>query len=347
MLNFERINKLAPLASSLLALGGREGPLAVYPHLNADGDALGASLGLTLVLEAAGVSAVCVLNEPIGKDFSFLPRQDKFLVWPELPEAARAELLKTQQAALMIDVSVPERLAERRQAYEACPRRFILDHHLSEKANDKSNFIFPDAAASCELGLELALALEKAAGRELLSRDAALGLYAGLLTDTGNFSYANVKPSTLAAAAKLLTYGVDLPALTDRLFRAISWTRFKFEGVLRGETREAAGGRIKYLLVPRALLEKHGAEDADVEGMPSLLRDIEGTEISLVLRETAAGTLRGNLRSEARVDVSRAAAMFGGGGHKNAAGFTITGLSLEEALPRVLKTLEEALPDGR
>lgn len=346
MMNQARMKQLAPLARKLLGLRAGEGRLIIYPHLNADGDAYGSALALTALLNKAGLKTLCLLNESPDPDYLFLPGCAEASVWPELTAAEKEQLAREQQAALMIDVSAEERLAERLPLYRAAPVHFVLDHHVSEQPNDEGHYIFPEAAASCELVTELALVLEKESGLHLLSAAEALCLYTGLLTDTGNFSYANVRPSTLAAAAELLACGIDLPALTDRLFRAISWTRYRLEGALRGRTRQAAGGRIAYLTVPRSLLTEYGAEDADVEAMPSLLRDIKGTKISLVLRETASGKLRGNLRSEAEVDVRRIAALFGGGGHVNAAGFTIEGESLEEALPKVLSCLEEALADG-
>lgn len=340
------MTRLIPLAQKLLGLRAGRGQLFIYPHLHADGDAYGSAFALCLLLERAGVSACCLLNEEIDPSFDFLPGREHVLVYPELSKAEKEALAERQAAALMIDVSTEDRLALRLPLYQRAAEHYVLDHHISELPNDESRYVFPEAAASCELAAELALVLEKESGMKLLDKDSALCLYTGILTDTGNFSYANVKPETLAAGGMLLAYGIDLPWLTDHLFRQVSWTRFRLEGALRGRTRQAAGGKITYVFVSRALLKEYGADDRDVEAMPSMLRDVKGTMISLVLRETESGTLRGNLRSQNGVDVRRIAAEWGGGGHVNAAGFTLPAADPEKTLEKLLKRLEEAVQDG-
>lgn len=335
---------LAPLAQKLLELRGREGRLYIYPHLHADGDAYGSAQGTALIAEALGIEAYCVYNEPLDENFSYLPGRERMLFWPLLSEEEKETVRRTQEAALMIDVSDEARLAERLGIYREARTRWILDHHVSSLPASENYFIFPEAAASCELAAELALVLEELSGKKLLNKESALCFYTGLLTDTGNFAYDNVSPSTLAAAALLLNCGVNLPKLSDHLFREISPTRYYLEGYLRGKTRSEAEGRIYYLAVSRKDLAAYGAEDKDLEYMPAMLRDIKGAEIALVLRETAEGKLRGSLRSNPGIDIRRAAVQLGGGGHVNASGFTLEHMSLEEGIDHVLPILRDCLP---
>ncbi len=345
-MNKERLTQLALPARKLLSLRAGQGRLLIYPHLHADGDACGSAFALTSLLRKCDIAAFCVLNEAVEPDYAFLPGAEEALVWPELGPEEKETLRREQAAALMIDVSEPERLDLRRSLYEAAPVQYILDHHVSEEPNDDYRYVYTEAAATCELTAELALALERESGKKLMTQEEALCLYTGILTDTGNFSYQNVSPDTLRTAAYLLSFGIDLPELTNRLFRVQSWQRYRIEGRLRLETKRCCGGAITYLALPAELLRKLGAEDGDLDAMPSILRDVKGTKLALMLRETPEGSIRGNLRSQSGYNVREVAARFGGGGHVNAAGFTLKDISLEAGLEALLEALKEELING-
>lgn len=339
----ERRIALTPLAQALLALHGSDGVVAIYPHLNADGDAYGSSQGLALALQGLGLKAICVYEEAVAEGFRFLPGQELVVNWHSLSHDERAALTARQSMAIQIDVSVDHRLAERRQAYRTAPNRKILDHHVNSVANNQDNFIYTDAAASSELVYILIEALEEQSGQTLMTSAIAVCLYTGIIMDTGNFCYANVRSTTLAVAAELLKFEIDLPGLTDRLFNRISWARYLVEGALRQHTRRSADGRITYLGVSRELMEAYHASDDDLEAIPGQLRDIEGTDVALMIRQTSHGSLRGNLRSQPEIDIQEFAAELGGGGHRNAAGFTLPPADLDATLADLVARLEKKL----
>lgn len=335
----ERREALAPLAESILALQGQDGLVMIYPHLNADGDAYGSSLGLALAIQKLGIEVLCIYEEEVKQEYKHFAGLSLVRIWPSLSAEEKQALLSRQLMGIQIDLSVSHRLATRRDAWLAAPSRKTVDHHISEQVSDEDNFIFSDAAASCELVYHIIDALEHLSGVTLFDRDIATNLYTGLMMDTGNFCYPNVRPMTLAVAAKLLEFGVAIPELVERHFGRISWTRYKIEGAVSAYTQRALDGRITYLGIKPELVTQFGADDADLEGIPGQLRNIEGTDVSLMLRQGSDGSIRGNLRSQPEVDIQGFAMELGGGGHKNAAGFTLPPGDLDQALDDVVAKL--------
>ncbi len=335
----ERREAFRPLAEDLIALRGQEGLVMIYPHLNADGDAYGSSLGLALAIRKLGISVLCIYEEEVKPEYKHLAGLSLARDWSALSAVEKKDLLSHQIMGIQIDLSVSHRLANRRDAWLAAPSRKIIDHHISDKEPDRDTYIFSEAAASCELVYHLIDALEVLEGKPFFDKEIATCLYTGLMLDTGNFCYPNVRPMTLAVAAKLLAYGVVIPDLVERHFGRISWARFQVEGALRAYTKRALGGRITYLGITPELVEAYGAGDADLEGIPGQLRNIEGTDVSIMLRQASDGSFRGNLRSQPEVDIQGFATGLGGGGHKNAAGFTLPPGDMEETLEDVVAKL--------
>ncbi len=333
------------LAQDLWA-GAKDSPLClIYPHIRADGDAYGASMALALAMEKIGYKAEVLLEEPLIDQFSYLPGQELLKIWPKLKDSEKEELQTKQVLAIMVDLSTPDRLGKRRDLYESAPKRLILDHHLSRLENDTQTYIFPDAAASCELIYDTIKSLEKASNRTLLDKDIAVSLYSGLLTDTGAYSYNSVTPHTLEVGADLIRQGIDFPRLNSHLLKEVDWQTFYVEGLLRAQVQELMGGKVRYLSVTKKMMQDMKAKDEDLEAMPGAMRDIKGCLLSLMLRETLQGQVRGNLRSENDVDVRLLAEKFGGGGHKNAAGFTLEDMTLAQAQDPILAEVEAYLTD--
>ena len=340
-----RLADLEFLARDLWS-GAKDNPLClIYPHIRADGDAYGASLALAMAMRKIGYEVRVLLGEPLVDQFSYLPGQELLSVWPKLKEAETEVLQNRQALAVMVDLSTPDRLGKRRSLYERASQNIILDHHLSRLENDSRTYIFPDAAASCELIYDVIKSLEKAAAKPLLDRDMAVCLYSGLLTDTGAYAYNSVTPHTLEVGADLIRQGIDFPRLNSHLLMEVDWQTFYVEGLLRTQVKDLLDGKVRYLLVTKEMMQDMKAKDEQLEAMPAAMRDIKGCLLSLMLRESSKGQVRGNLRSENDVDVRLLAEKFNGGGHKNAAGFTLEGTTLIQVQDRILAEVEAYLAE--
>jgi bifunctional oligoribonuclease and PAP phosphatase NrnA len=309
-------------------------------HVRPDGDALGSLLAVAHALRAQRTAARGVPAEPDGAanpertadariiasfgDLPFeIPRILRFLPGADLlspPDAfpERPQVMVTFDAASMDRLGILEPRAC--QADEL----IVLDHHASNTRFGTVNLIDPAAAATAVLAFDLIRRM----GVEI-SRDIALGLYAGLVTDTGSFKYSTTSPGVHQLAAQLLQTGIEPGKVAHEL-----WDRspFGFLGLLSTvlgraqlEPAGAAGHGLVWTTVTRGDRAAHGLPFEDAESVIDVVRRADEADVAVVLKEDDDGCWQVSARSKGRTDVGRACVALGGGGHPLAAGFTATG----------------------
>ena len=216
----------------------------------------------------------------------------------------------------------------------------VLDHHASNTRFGTVNLVDPAAAATAVLAFDLIRRL----GVEI-SRDIALGLYAGLVTDTGSFKYSTTSPRVHQLAARLLQTGIEPGVVAHEL-----WDRspFGFLGLLSAalgraqlERAGAAGHGLVWTTVTRGDRAAHGLPFEVAESVIDVVRRADEADVAVVLKEDDDGCWQVSARSKGRADVGRACVALGGGGHPLAAGFTAHGTAAE-----VMTALREQLATG-
>jgi bifunctional oligoribonuclease and PAP phosphatase NrnA len=299
--------------------------VAVTTHVGADGDAIGASAALVRLMRALGAAAVfCHAEEVPGYLRWMLPEE----IFRELPEGHDLLVVDTSRAD-RTGVPVPEAGA-----------RLNLDHHEDNPFYGEYNLVNPRAAASAEivadLYVELGVPIEK---------EAAEAIYAGIRTDTGDFRFRNISPRAHELVADLLRAGVVPAEVHERINRRGSLEQLRIVGVSLANAQRY--GEVLISTVDNADYERTGAGELDSKEAIDQLRSVAGIDVVAHLREVPEGT-KGSLRSE-RFDVGEIARLFGGGGHKLAAGYTRPGMRPEEAKEELLGVLEGRvyLGDGR
>lgn len=320
---------LEALAKKILSKRNQDELILVYPHVRADGDAYGSSFALVKAFAKLGIEAAVLAEEDLSNEMAYMRAESEFINWNELSEEEQNEFKQKVSLSIQVDSSEDDRLANRLGIFQDSPEYAIIDHHISSKDNGGLIFIDPEAGANVELVYTLILVLEEFTGKKLFDKDIALDIYTGLLTDTGSFSYDNTKAETLRIAAELLEYEINVAELNNHLFKEKPWDRLIAETKLIQHAKLSADKQIAYLSVSQEFMNANNITDADLENLPAVLRNIKGVIVSLVLRETKEGTARGNLRSTGPNDISVIARAHNGGGHLNAAGFTITASELE------------------
>lgn len=306
-------------------------------HIRPDADALGSMLAFAQALRSRAGRAPAVVASFAGDPFEvpaslrFLPGAD--LLSPPGEYPARPEVMVSFDAASI------DRLGSLAEPAAAAGDLIVLDHHASNTRFGAVNLVDPDAAATAVLAAELIDRLGIP-----LTRDIALGLYAGLVTDTGSFKFSATTPSVHELAARLLETGIDVARISRELYDRAPFT---YLGLL-----SAALGRA--VLEPQA---SHGLglvwtavtkSDRDAAGLPldaaesviDLLRRTDEAEVAVVLKEDDTGVWQVSARSKSLVDVGAACTALGGGGHARAAGFSFTG-STSEAIRALLRVLDE------
>jgi bifunctional oligoribonuclease and PAP phosphatase NrnA len=160
--------------------------------------------------------------------------------------------------------------------------------------------------------------------------------------DTGWFRHTNTRPGTLRAAAELIDAGADIAAIYRDLFERNTLGRLRLMGETLSGLQTDLGGRVAYATISRADLERTGAVPQDSEDLVDFTVSLRGVEVGMLFIEQARGGVKASLRSRNGLDCARLAATLGGGGHRAAAGVTLTG-SMAENVNRVLCAVRQAL----
>jgi phosphoesterase RecJ-like protein len=303
--------ELAPdFARLLAAVQGRR--VVVIGHARPDGDCIGAQSALARVLRAAGHDALCVNADPV-------PRRLEFLV-PDLTFRRTDESLAGTEgsAAIFVDCADHARVGPRLQARWPRPVGNI-DHHMSNAGYAEINLLAPASAATCEIlaGLFLDHQLP-------IDAPTAQALYAGILTDTGQFRFNSTSRRCFVLAGELVARGADPATAGLELYERESLGKIKLLQHYLASLRLECGGRVCVGTLPDGIFATTGSGPEDTEGLVDYARSIEGVDIGVLIEERSGGGMKASLRAKDpayRVDLI--AAQFGGGGHACAAGLNL------------------------
>ena len=315
--------------------------LALACHELPDGDALGSMLALHHLALAQGMVSVASWAEPhvVAGHYSFLPGLDLTTKPADFPTAPAV--------MLTFDCGSISRLGELEAPARAADELIVVDHHLSNDHYGTVNLIDASAAATAVVVRRLAEALGWP-----LTRDAALCLYTGLVTDTGRFQYSNTTPEVFDLARELVGYDLPIAAMSRQLFEEHHFAYLQLVAVClaRAELDRELGFVATW--VSQEDLERFRVDLSETEGLIDLVRRTAEASVSCVLKETDEG-VRVSLRSVPRpggdggLDVAAVAARFGGGGHRFAAGFSAPG-RVGDVLEAIRGAVaEQAAVDGR
>lgn len=305
---------------------GRAQRIGVVGHVRPDGDALGSMIALALAARGAGKDAVASFGEPfvLGDEFRFLDQS--VLVPPsEFPEDL--------DLAIVCDTGVLDRVGSVGSAIVGADRVLVIDHHVTPGTIGDVRVVDPDAAATTQLVFELLKRLEWE-----VSRPIAEALYAGLVTDTGRFQYSSTSPSVHRMAADLLVAGVEPAPIGQQLYEEVPFGYFTVVARVLGRARLEEEAGLVWTTLLREDLREAGIPWEAADALIDLVRLPREAGVACLLKETKPGVLKGSLRSRGVVDVAEIASVFGGGGHRNAAGFT-TEMGVEETIDRIVGLL--------
>ena len=297
--------------------------IALLPHENIDGDALCSCFALSELAKAAGSSADTIIEDDIPSNLlflggSFIRMNDNF----------KGEY----DCAIAVDCGDDKRLGTRRGIFEGARVRALIDHHVTNKGFGDVRLIRPEAAATCEIILDVF----EDNGIEITDR-AATYILGGILTDTGGFRYSNTTSKTLAAASRLMEYGTDMSYLCHELLETVSLSRLRLESAAVDNAKFFSGGRTVVTYISEEMLKSSGATDDDTSSISSKLKNIIGVKTAAAIKRHG-DCFKISMRTDGTKSAAAICAKFGGGGHERAAGFTsyekdinvLTDLILEE-----------------
>ncbi len=313
-------------------------------HANPDGDAIGSTVAAAKLLRQLGKAATVWLRDPVPRLYQALPGADRIHAGTEPPPNFPG-LFDT---AIVMECPSTDRTGLE-EALSALPL-INIDHHLGNELYASVNWVDTAAPAVGEMVFRIARAMNLA-----IDRDVANALYLTLVTDTGGFRFSNTTAETFDAAAELVRAGASPETISKWLYESQPESVLRLVGEMLRTLQLHARGRIATAWLTQEMTERAGAGPGDSEGLIDYPRSIAGVDAVAMFRQLDDGGFKVSLRSRGEVNVERIARRFGGGGHRNAAGFSSrpregqTGYgqaARQELVDQTVKVLAEAIGES-
>ena len=294
--------------------------IAIAGHVNPDGDCIGSTLAVYNYLKHTG-KTIDVYLEPIGREFKELPGSDVI--------KNKAEN-KVYDVFFMMDLGDTERIGVASKLFETAKKTICIDHHITSKGVADENFIYPSLSSTCEIVFEMM-------DVELISKDVAACLYTGIIHDTGVFHHNCTSKRTMEIAGELMAKGIDF----GHNFYSRTYKQNQVLGRCLMESLILWDGAGIVSYVTQKELDFYMVGNNDLGGIIDQLRLTEGVKVAIFIHEKEPHTYKVSMRATVPdIDVSKVAAFFGGGGHKMAAGCTISSGKVHDVINNITKQLQ-------
>lgn len=311
--------------------------VVITPHSNPDADALGAALGLAAYLKKKQHQVQVISPTDYPQFLQWMQGQSEVIVFNDGQEAKSAKLIEKADMIFCLDFSTLNRIEGMEEMVRNSKAvKVMVDHHAGKEAFADIEFWDTKAAATCEQLYQLIVDL---GDRELIDRDMAECLYAGIMTDTGSFRHPNTTKHVHKVVADLIELGANVSKVSKLVYDNNSLDRLRFIGYALSEKLVVLPNyKTAYFAITADDLKKFNSRTGDTEGLVNYALSIEGITMAAIIIERD-NAVKLSFRSIGEFAVNELAAKhFEGGGHKNAAG-GISHLSLEETVDKFLKLL--------
>jgi bifunctional oligoribonuclease and PAP phosphatase NrnA len=302
----------------------------ITSHARPDGDSIGSQLAMAFALDRLGKSVRLVNADAAPEHYQ------------DFPGMERIEIAATVDNPDVDAVVVMECSELARTGVTGLENQFIIniDHHAGNRLYGSVNWHDESAAACGEMVFDVIGALGVP-----LTQEIATHIYLALLTDTGSFHHSNITPRTFDICRQCVEAGVNPAVMARRVFDSNSFGKLKLIGALLDDMELLDEGRLAVLHLDDQMLQATGSTNNDTEGLINLPLTAREIQAVVFFKVTSNGELRVSMRSKYDVDVRKVANEFGGGGHKNAAGFSVAG-KIEDVRAGIIEKIVAAIAHG-
>ena len=301
--------------------------IVILTHESPDGDAIGSSLALKIMIESLGKKADVIIPE-YSRLYEFLPK---------IKEIKEESDVKNYDLAISVDCTDLKRIAKK-EYFENANKTIVIDHHGSNNMYGDLNYVNPVSPACCEILAMMANYFEIEITKEI-----GTCIMTGIITDTGGFRHSNINSETFEFTAELIRKGVNVPDIYKKTLRTKTRANFELTKKVIGRMEILENGKVTFSYITKQDEEEVNAEPGDHEGLVDIGKDIEGVEVSVFIRQkNNENAYKISMRSGDNVNVSDICILFGGGGHPRAAGALIQG-TVEQVKEKVMKEVRKAL----
>ena len=302
--------------------------VAITGHVNPDGDCIGSVLAIynyiSTVYPEIKLSAYL---EEFSDKFMFLKNSEN--IKQSVEEDIEFDLL------ICVDSADIQRLGFSEVLLQKSKESINIDHHVTNTKFTDETCLEADASSTAEVIYTLL-------NKEKIDKAVAECLYTGMVHDTGVFRYSCTSPETMRIAADLMEKGIDYTTIVDESFYEKSYLQNQILGRTLLESILILDGKCIFSYVNRKMMNFYEVTKKDLDGIIEQLRQTRGVEVAIFLYEVETQKYKVSLRSKTKVDVSKIAAFFGGGGHVRAAGCTMDG-TVHDIVNNISMHIEQAL----
>jgi phosphoesterase RecJ-like protein len=304
--------------------------ILIASHVFPDADAIGSQLALGNILESQGKKIFYYCDEFVSGMYEFMPGSEQ--LDSNLPDISQFD------AAVAVDCGDRFRLGNEVDALLQIHPFIVIDHHAGHREFGDFGWVEGGRSSTAEMIFDLALALNAD-----ISYNAAFNLYAAIVSDSGSFKYESTTAYTFKVASYLLNRGVVPSEVAGKLFDNYSANRLRLLEKVLGSLELYFEGKIAVITATDEMFETAGAKREDTEEFINLPRAIGSVKVAAFLKETLDGYIKVSLRAKGECDVAQVALKFGGGGHRNAAGYRAKNKTLAEVSEELLAELKRRL----
>ena len=284
--------------------------IAIGGHIRPDGDCVGSCMAMYLYLRKAVPDAeVSVYLEKPSDVFGCIKNVSD--IKTEIDEEDPVDVFIVQDCA-------DDRLGFSRPLFASAKKTINIDHHITNPGCGNASLVVADASSTSEL-------IYGVIDHDMIDEPIAKALYIGIIHDTGVFQYTNTSPMTMKIAADLIGYGFDFSKIIEETFYEKTYVQTQILGRALLESVMFMDGKCIVSKISRETMDFYGVDQKDLDGIVSQLKQIKGIDCAIFMSEVGFQEYKVSMRSSDRINVAKIAALFGGGGHKKAAGCTMNG----------------------
>lgn len=314
--------------------------ILVTSHTAPDGDAVGSLLAMGLALAAMGKRVVLYNESPIPAVYRFLPGSERIV---QEVDPSRFD------TAVVLDCSDLARVGKIRDAVKRMSLVVNIDHHITNAEFGTCQLVETNACATTEIVYRLITAMKVP-----IDQDIATCIYTGILTDTGSFRFSNTNQAAFDISHRMISIGVNPFHVAQHVYGTYSLGRIKLLNLALDSIEISPNRRISLMSVTQNMLRETGTQMEDADGLINYAKRIQDVRVAVMIQEMPQenGVSRNHsrqyhvsLRSDGTIDVAAIATRFGGGGHANAAGFSVVSTlsELKANLMRLMSGVETPL----
>lgn len=313
--------------------------IVVTSHTNPDGDAVGSSLALAMVLRKLGHQVHLIISNMYPGFLSWMPDIQNIIIFESQTKDAR-QILEEVELIFCLDFNSLKRsgvMAD--DLTKSTATKVLIDHHPDPVTDDFSLiFSYVAISSTSELLFVFLNALNYA---DLIDSDVASCLYVGIMTDTGSFSHAIYHSDTFKNTALLLNTGINAEFIHRMIYDTFSENRLRLLGhAINNRMMVMEEYRTAIITLSRKDLKQFNYQIGDTEGIVNFPLSMASINMAVLITEKK-DHVRLSFRSKGTFSVNDFARLyFDGGGHRNAAGGN-SEQSLKDTVSRLIKLLPE------